>query len=73
MAVAVAVGVSEDSKLTSSSSRFIYWGIKGKIESRCSLGMNSSEEEEEKGACRKIASQGSRLLTIMKGKKKKNN
>lgn len=70
----MAVGVSEDSKLTSSSSRFIYWGIKGKMESRCSLEMNTSEEEEEEEeACRKTASRSSRLLTTMKGKKKKNN
>lgn len=54
-----------------SSLCFIYWGIKEKMESRCSLEIGHLlEDRAPRVVCRKTAGPSSRLLTTMAEKKK---
>lgn len=55
-----------------SSLCFIYWGIKEKMESRCSLEIERLlEDRAPRAACRKAAGPSSRLLTAIEEKRKK--
>lgn len=55
-----------------SSLYFIYWGIKEKMESRCSLEIEHLlEDHAPRVPCRKAAGSSSRLLTTMAEKKEK--